>query len=101
MPSDTVMLVGAFIPIVAILFGGMLLLIPVAGLTLRFALKPTIEAFAKAREVQGQKQEIRLIEQRLALLEDQINTLMLTRTLEEAEPRRRAEEPRQTESAGG
>ena len=33
----------------AILLGGLTLLIPVAGLTARFALKPLIEAWARAR----------------------------------------------------
>lgn len=73
--SDTVMLVGTLIPIAAILIGGLLILVPVAGLTLRFALKPALEAYAKMREIQGQEQEIGLLQQRVALLEEQVHLL--------------------------
>jgi hypothetical protein len=72
MPSDTVMLVGTLIPILAILLGGMAILIPIAGLTLRFALKPALESFGKLREAQAQAQELRLLEQRLSLVEEQL-----------------------------
>jgi hypothetical protein len=72
MPSDTVMLVGAFIPIVAILFVGLIILVPIAGLTLRFALKPALEALGPLREQRNQDAELRLLEQRIALLEGQL-----------------------------
>ncbi len=93
MPSDTVMLVGTLIPILAIVFAGLLLLIPVAGITLRFALKPSLEAFARMRELQGQGQELRILEQRLALLEEKVNSAAFTRVLDESEFRRQLEEP--------
>lgn len=79
MPSDTVMLVGAFIPIVAILVAGLAILIPVAGLTLRFALKPALESLVHLREDQAQTQELRLIEQRLSLVEEQLHQLSQVR----------------------
>lgn len=79
MPSDTVMLIGAFIPIVAILVGGLAILIPIAGLTLRFALKPALESLARLREDQTQTQEVRLLEQRLSLVEEQVHQLSQTR----------------------
>jgi hypothetical protein len=75
MPSDTVMLVGTLIPIFAILVGGLAIIIPIAGLTLRFALKPAIESFGKLKEGQFQDQEIRLLEQRLSLVEEQLHQL--------------------------
>lgn len=75
MPSDTVMLVGTFIPIVAILMGGLLLLVPIAGLTLRFALKPALESLGQLKDLKQQGQELRLVEQRLALLEEQLHAL--------------------------
>lgn len=79
MPSDTVMLIGAFIPIVAILVGGLAILIPIAGLTLRFALKPALESLARLRDDQTQTQEVRLLEQRLSLVEEQVHQLSQTR----------------------
>lgn len=78
MPSDSVMLVGAFIPIAAILVGGLILLVPIAGLTLRFALKPLLEGLSQMRDLRGQAQEIRLLEQRLALVEEQLHSLPLS-----------------------
>ncbi len=93
MPSDTVMLVGTLIPIIAIIFVGLLLLIPVAGLTLRFALKPALEAFSRMKELQGQGQELRLIEQRLALLEEKLDSAAFTRLLDDVEFRRQLEQP--------
>jgi hypothetical protein len=94
MPSDTVMLVGTLIPILAVVFVGLLLLVPVAGLTLRFALKPAVEAFARMKELQGQGQELRLLEARLTLLEEKINSAAFTRMLDENEFRRELEEGR-------
>jgi hypothetical protein len=72
MPSDNVMLVGTLIPIVAILVGGLLLAIPLAGLTLRFAIKPALQVIAQYREEPGVRQELHLLEQRIALLEEQL-----------------------------
>lgn len=59
------------IPIVAILIGGLIVLIPIAGLTARFAVKPLIEAISLAREGQGASRELAVLEQRVALLEQQ------------------------------
>lgn len=58
------------IPIVAILFGSIIVLIPIAGLTLRFALKPAMEAYAKVREVNAP--DLRQLEQRIAAVEAQL-----------------------------
>jgi hypothetical protein len=79
MPPDTVMLVGTLIPILAILVGGLAILIPIAGLTLRFALKPALESVAKLRTDQAQTQEVRLLEQRLSLVEEQVHQLSQVR----------------------
>jgi hypothetical protein len=85
-PPDSVMLTGTFIPLLAILLGGLLIPIPVAGLTLRFALKPALETFARVRELQGESEENRLIERRLALLEQHLQSLVLLRIIEEQRP---------------
>ena len=60
------------IPIIAIVLGGLIFLVPIAGLTLRFALKPALEAYASMRELNGQGQEVRILEQRVALLEERL-----------------------------
>ena len=83
------MLVGALIPIVAILIGGLVLLVPIAGLTLRFALKPALEAYAQARKSSGDREEIRILQQRLALVEEQLHALTTARLLEEGRGRER------------
>jgi len=77
MPSDTVMLVGTLIPIAAIIMGGLLLLVPVVGLTVRFALKPALESLGHLRALKLQGQELHLVEQRLALIEEQMRALSL------------------------
>jgi len=69
------MLVGTLIPIAAIIMGGLLLLVPVVGLTVRFALKPALESLGHLRALKLQGQELRLVEQRLALLEEQMRVL--------------------------
>jgi hypothetical protein len=61
--------------IVAIVMGMLVILIPVAGLTARFALKPIVEAIARMREGQGAQQEASLLQQRVALLEQQVQNM--------------------------
>lgn len=65
------------IPITGIVFGSLMFLIPIAGITARFALKPIMEAIAKAREMQagGTGRELAVLEQRVALLEQQYQQL--------------------------
>jgi hypothetical protein len=61
------------IPITAIVMGTLVVLIPIAGATARFALKPIMEAIGKAKETQGRTAELTTLEQRVALLESQFN----------------------------
>ncbi|MBA4158349.1 MAG: hypothetical protein H0X65_12835 [Gemmatimonadetes bacterium] len=68
MPIDITAIVG-------IVMGSMMILIPVAGLTLRFAIKPIVEAVARGREIQGGKQTVELLERRMALMEQQLQQL--------------------------
>jgi hypothetical protein len=65
------------IPLVLGTLGIMTILIPIAGLTARFALKPIVEAIARMREVQAgtSAREVGLLEQRVALLEQQHQAL--------------------------
>jgi hypothetical protein len=61
--------------IIAIVMGMLVVLIPVAGLTARFALKPIVEAIARMREGQTGQQELSLLQQRVALLEQQVQIM--------------------------
>lgn len=81
---DMIPLVGILIPIFAILMVGLIVLVPVAGLTARFALRPAIEAYAKLRSAHGDEGMVRVLDQRVSLMERQIENLEATiRHLEE------------------
>lgn len=83
------------IPLVAVVLGCLIILIPVAGLTARFALKPMMEALAHYRSTQGEGQRTELLERRLALLEEQMHSQERTlgRLAEDAEFHRQLEAP--------
>ena len=68
------------IPLAAVVLGSLCFLVPIAGLTLRFAIKPVMEALVKAREAQvgGAGRELEVLEQRVALLEQQYQGLETT-----------------------
>ena len=68
---DTAML-DALVPIVAIFMGCLIVLVPVAGFTARFAIKPITESIAKMREGSTNVREVAVLEQRVALLEQQV-----------------------------
>jgi hypothetical protein len=64
------------IPLTAIVLGSLMFLIPIAGLTARFAIKPVMEALGRAREGAGTNaRELSVLEQRVALLEQQYQNL--------------------------
>src|SRR5262245_17550327 len=65
------------IPILGILMGGLVVLIPIAGLTARFAIKPIMEALSRGRDagMGGSERELSLLQQRVALLEQQYQSL--------------------------
>lgn len=75
------------IPILGILVGGMAIVIPVLGFTLRFALKPLVESWTKLREAPLADERLRMMERRVSLLEEQVQSLERDnqRLLEEAE----------------
>lgn len=62
------------IPITALLVGGIAVILPIAGFTARFALKPAVEAMLKLRSG-GSDPRLPLLEQRLALMEEQFHAL--------------------------
>lgn len=67
--------IGDLTGLVAVTLGIMIVLVPVVGVTARFALKPIVEAFARMKEIQGQEQKVALMEQRIALLEEHIHSV--------------------------
>lgn len=75
MPAQAPILPIDITSIVAVVMGSMIVLIPIAGLTARFALKPIAEAVAKMRQAQGTTRELQLVEQRMGLLERQLSNL--------------------------
>lgn len=83
------------IPITAILVFGTAVIIPILGITARIALKPAVEAFARFKESQGGGERQALLEQRLALLEEQLHAMEReqARLLDESDFRRKLERP--------
>ena len=80
----------AIIAGLAIFLGMMVILIPIAGLTARFALKPLMEALKSYRELQGENQAQQLLERRMSLMEEQLHSVdrSMRELLEESEFRR-------------
>lgn len=84
------------VPLTAIVLGSLTVLIPIAGITARFALKPIVEAMAQYRNMKGRDDALMLMERRFALMEDQVQSLERTvsQLHEEADFRRRLEAPK-------
>ena len=61
--------------IIAVIMGISVVLIPVIGLTARFALKPVVEALSRVFEARGMDESVQIMERRIALLETQMETL--------------------------
>lgn len=68
LPIDIVGLAG-------VIMGSLIVLIPVAGLTARFAMKPIVESMAKLRQSSAQTESVNLLERRVALLEQEVQNL--------------------------
>lgn len=83
------------IPILGIVFGSLIFLIPIAGLTARFALKPIMESIGQFRDAQGQRQTVEMLERRVALMEEQVSSIerSVKPLVEDAEFRRKLEAP--------
>jgi hypothetical protein len=68
LPIDLTAIVGTIMALSVVV-------IPVIGLTARFALKPTVEALSRFFEGRGQEESTRILERRIALLEQQVDVL--------------------------
>ncbi len=63
------------VELVAVFLGISVALVPVIGLTARFALKPTVEALSRLFESRGANESVRLLERRIELHEQEIAVL--------------------------
>lgn len=61
--------------VLAIFLGMMIVLIPIAGLTARFALKPLVESMARLFENRTVEDTVQITERRVSLLEQQLEGL--------------------------
>lgn len=61
--------------IIAVIMGISIILIPVAGLTARFALKPVVEALGRSFEARDQRETVKILERRVAYLEQQLENV--------------------------
>ena len=68
LPIDVVGLLGTFM-------GISIVLIPVLGITARFALKPTVEALSRFFDKKGSDEAISILERRMALMEQQLESI--------------------------
>jgi hypothetical protein len=63
------------VSLIATILGISIVLIPVIGLTARFALKPVVEALARVFESRSVDETVRILERRVELQEQQIEAL--------------------------
>jgi hypothetical protein len=61
--------------VVGIFMGTMIVLLPVAGLTLRFALKPVVDSLSRWSERRQSREDVEILNRRVALLEQQFEIL--------------------------
>jgi hypothetical protein len=74
---DAAILVGTFIPLVGVALGGLLLLVPVVGLTVRFAARPLLETLERIHALRDRSEDAQLLERRVRLLEQHVAQLTL------------------------
>jgi hypothetical protein len=80
MPISMFLFQGPITPInlteiIAVVMGISVVLIPVIGITARFALKPTVEAFSRLFEGRAANETISILERRMALMESQVESI--------------------------
>lgn len=80
MPFATLAVAQGILPIdvtalLAVFMGISIVLIPVLGITARFALKPTVEALSKFFDKKGSDEAVSILERRMALIEQQLESI--------------------------
>ena len=63
------------VALVSVILGISVVLVPIIGLTARFALKPVVEALARVFESRSVDETVRILERRVELQEQQIEAL--------------------------
>lgn len=66
------------IPLAGILVGGLVVLIPIMGFTARYVLKPFEETLARYLDGRVGDESVRLLERRMSLMEQQLETMEST-----------------------
>jgi hypothetical protein len=61
--------------LIAAVMGISIVLIPVIGLTARFALKPVVEALSNVLQTRGMDESLQIVERRLDLMETQMEVM--------------------------
>jgi len=61
--------------VIAVIMGISVVLVPVIGLTARFALKPVVEALSKVFQSRDAAESYQIMERRMALMEAQIEAM--------------------------
>ena len=81
------------IGLTAVVMGSLCVLIPIAGITARIALKPIVEAMARYREIKGSDDAVTMLERRMSLMEEQLHGMdrSLRLLVEDSDFRRRLE----------
>jgi hypothetical protein len=64
--------------IVAVVMGISVILVPVIGLTARFALKPLVESLGHFFQSRNVEESVRILERRMSLLEQHLETMETT-----------------------
>ncbi len=80
MPFATLAVAQEILPIdltalLAVFMGVSIVLVPVIGITARFALKPTVEALSRFFDKKGSDEAISILERRMALIEQQVESI--------------------------
>ena len=80
MPFATLAVAQDILPIdltalLAVFMGVSVVLVPVIGLTARFALKPTVEALSRFFDKKGSDEAVSILERRMALMEQQLESI--------------------------
>jgi hypothetical protein len=61
--------------IIVSFFAGLVVLVPVVGLTARFALRPVVDAIVRMKEAGNSRESLALLERRTALLEQEMQSV--------------------------
>lgn len=61
--------------IIVAFFAGLVVLVPVVGLTARFALRPVVDAIVRMKEAGNSRESLAMLERRMALLEQEMQSV--------------------------